>query len=51
MYREGEKEFTSTVLCIALKDDGDVTLLDIDDDGWIDEIETVSNYKGVKWGE
>lgn len=51
LYREGGVEITSLLLCIALKDDGDIVLIDIDNDGWIDEAESMANYAGVKWGE
>lgn len=50
-YEDGGEIHYSKVLCIALKEDGSISLIDIDHDGWIDEIDNVSNYRGIRWSK
>ncbi|MES1054370.1 hypothetical protein FOA24_37375 [Bacillus thuringiensis] len=40
----------SRTLCLALTDEGEVHLMDIDDSGWIEVAETATNFKGIEWG-
>lgn len=40
----------SQVVCIALTDQGDIWLMDIDSEGWIERADTTGNFKGIVWG-
>ncbi|MBG9937446.1 pathogenicity island protein [Bacillus tropicus] len=42
---------TSRTLCLALTDEGEVHLMDIDDSGWVDVAEAATNFKGIEWGQ
>ncbi|HHL0974673.1 TPA: pathogenicity island protein [Bacillus cereus] len=39
----------SRTLCLALTDEGEVYIMDIDDSGWIDVAEAATNFKGIEW--
>ncbi|EJR55401.1 hypothetical protein P4388_25665 [Bacillus thuringiensis] len=47
-YETGEL-ITSRTLCLALTDEGEVHLMDIDDSGLVDVAEAASNFKGIEW--
>lgn len=51
VYQDEGEEIISKVLCIALRDNGEVSLIDISSDGLIDDPETIQNYEGIKWGD
>lgn len=45
---DGDKYY-SKIISLALLDNGDVIMLDIDDSGYIDEPNTSSNFIGIEW--
>jgi hypothetical protein len=45
-----DNPFISRVICLALTDAGEIYLMDIDENGWIDKAESMNNFQGVKWG-
>jgi hypothetical protein len=44
-----KRPITSPVLCLALTDQGEVYLMDVDSSGWIDRADSVGNFKGIVW--
>jgi hypothetical protein len=55
LYLEYENEdnpkrpITNKALCLALTDQGEVYVMDIDSSGWIDKAESAANFKGILW--
>ncbi|PEQ29034.1 hypothetical protein CN467_29045 [Bacillus cereus] len=41
---------TARTLCLALTDEGEVHLMDIDNSGLVDVAEAATNFKGIEWG-
>lgn len=48
---EPDKPFRNRVICLALTENSEVYVMDIDDTGFIDKAEAMSNYYGVIWKE
>jgi hypothetical protein len=36
-------------VCLALTDQGEILLMDIDDTGFVDRADSASNFKGIFW--
>jgi hypothetical protein len=57
LYLEYENEdnpkrpITTKAVCLALTDQGEIYLMDIDREGWIDKADSVANFKGIQWNE
>lgn len=52
LYKDDEfpnQPMETKVICLGLTELGNVILLDIDDLGHVDDISTVSNFKGIEW--
>lgn len=46
VYEDDDGEFDSKIFCFGLTDEGEVVMMDMDGNGWLDVAE---GYTGVKW--
>lgn len=49
-YRDAEGEIKERVICLGLTNEGEVVLMDIGGDGYVDEAMTACNFTGIHWG-
>ena len=49
IYKDGDGSLTRTeIICIGLSDDGGVFFLDYSEDGEINIVNSISNFKGIE---
>ncbi|CUB52381.1 hypothetical protein BN2127_JRS10_01798 [Bacillus subtilis] len=51
VYQDCEtgERITARALCLALTDEGEIHVMDIDNSGWVDVAEMATNFKGIEW--
>ncbi|KFE40763.1 pathogenicity island protein [Staphylococcus agnetis] len=49
IYEDAGEEIESKIIMFALKNNGGIDMLDMDDSGWIDVAITASNFKRVEY--
>ncbi|UXR29858.1 pathogenicity island protein [Staphylococcus simulans] len=49
IYEDEGEEIESRIVMFALSEDGDITMLDMDKNGWLDEAITACNFKRVEY--
>lgn len=45
--RDMKQPIKNQVVCLALTDQGDIWVMDIDDSGYVDKADTASNFRGI----
>ncbi|MFB3231458.1 pathogenicity island protein [Staphylococcus pseudintermedius] len=49
IYDEDGEEIESKIIIFALREDGEIDMLDMDMTGWIDDVRESSNFKKVEY--
>ncbi|WP_353457592.1 pathogenicity island protein [Staphylococcus coagulans] len=49
IYDNDGEELESKIIMFALMENGDIEMLDVDSDGWIDDVRESSNFKRIEY--
>ncbi|EGQ4365673.1 pathogenicity island protein [Staphylococcus pseudintermedius] len=49
IYDNDGEELESKIIMFALREDGDIEMLDMDSSGWIDDVRETSNFKRIEY--
>ncbi|EGQ4177183.1 pathogenicity island protein [Staphylococcus pseudintermedius] len=49
IYDDDGEELESKIIMFALREDGDIEMLDMDSSGWIDDVRETSNFKRIEY--